>query len=192
MKRSRYVALFSMGASALVLAACEDPNGVVPVKAYESVAACVADGFAQGQCSASFVAAENAYEAAYPKYESKADCEVNAGPGKCEEDHPSSRDANWRPSMLGFLMGAAIGSRMQPQPVVANAASPSGRATPTGVPLAGQGANVNIPRRATALPSAAQVERAHTQSRGGFGGTASKVAASGAASDGGKAASAGG
>jgi uncharacterized protein YgiB involved in biofilm formation len=179
MKRSRYVALFSMGASAMVLAACEDPNEVIPVKAYETVAACIADGFSQAQCSASQVAAENAYEQAYPKYESKADCEVNAGPGKCEEDHPSSRDANWRPSMLGFMIGAAIGSRMQPQPIVANAASPTGRATATGVPLAGRGANLAMPRSATAPLTSDRVAKAHTQTRGGFGGTASKVAASG-------------
>lgn len=191
MKRSRYVALFSMGASALVLAACEDPNEIVPVKAYSSVAECVADGFAQAQCNASFVAAENAYEQAYPKYESKAECEVNAGPESCELDRPSSRDGSWRPSMLGFMMGAAIGSRMQPQPVVANAASPTGRATATGVPLMGNGANAAVPRGATAAPSAAQVAKAHTQSRGGFGSTAAKVAGSPSASGGAKVSSGG-
>jgi len=178
MKRSRYVALFSMGASAFALAACEDSNALVPVKAYENVAACVADGFSQSQCSAAFVAAENAYESAYPKYTSQAECEVNAGPENCELDYPSSRSASWRPSMVGFLMGAAIGSRAQPQPIVPNAASPSGRATATGFPITAHGTGASIPSRVAAAPSASQVAKAHTVARGGFGGTASRVAAS--------------
>ncbi|MGD9804781.1 MAG: DUF1190 domain-containing protein [Hyphomicrobiaceae bacterium] len=178
MKRSRYVALFSMGASALALAACEDPNALVPVKAYETVAACVADGFSQSQCTTAFVTAENSYESTYPKYESQAECEVNAGPENCELDHPSSRSANWRPSMIGFLMGAAIGSRAQPQPIVSNASSPTGRATATGFPVAGRGSNATIPSRLASTPTAAQVGKAHTLSRGGFGGTASKIATS--------------
>ncbi|MGE0768365.1 MAG: DUF1190 domain-containing protein [Hyphomicrobiaceae bacterium] len=177
MKRSRHVTLVSMGACALALAACDDPNALVPIKAYEDVAACVADGFARGQCNAAFVAAENAYETTYPKYASQAECEANAGVEGCELDHPSSRSASWRPSMVGFLMGASIGSRVQPQPIVPHAASPSGRATAGGIPLAAHGANASIPARAASVPSASQVAKAHTTARGGFGGTASKVAA---------------
>ncbi|MEZ5818483.1 MAG: DUF1190 domain-containing protein [Hyphomicrobiaceae bacterium] len=187
MKRSRYVALFSMGASALVLAACEDPNELLPVKAYDNVAACVADGFSEAQCSSAMVAAENAYEQAYPKYDSKYDCEANAGTGKCEVDHPSSRSGSWRPSMLGFMMGAAIGSRVQPQPIVANAASPTGRATATGVPLAGRGSSLTMPRHATAPLTQTNVAKAHTHSRGGFGSTATKVAGGGSSSGGSRA-----
>ena len=169
-----------MGVSALALAACEDPDALLPVKAYETVAACVDDGFPEAQCKSAFVSAENAYEKAYPKYESQAECEVNAGPEACELDHPNSRSGSWRPSMVGFLMGAAIGSRVQPQAIVSSAASPTGRATAAGLPLAGSGAVSSIPARAAAAPTAAQVEKAHTQTRGGFGATASRVAASGA------------
>lgn len=183
MKRSRYIALCSMGASALALAACDDPNALVPVKAYDSVASCVADGFAQQQCSKAFVAAENAYEKAYPKYDSQVDCEVNAGADRCELDHPNSRSGSWRPSMVGFLMGAAIGSRTAPQPIIANAASPTGRATATGFPISARGANVSMPARvASNVPNATQVAKAHTVARGGFGGSASRVASSPAVS----------
>jgi uncharacterized protein YgiB involved in biofilm formation len=165
-----------MGVSALALAACEDPNALIPAKAYENVAACVEDGFSQAQCNASFVAAENAYEKAYPKYDSQAECEVNAGPEKCELDHPSSRSGNWRPTMIGFLMGAAAASRIEPQPIVPSASSPTGRATATGQAI-GRGTNGNIPVRAAAAPTATQVAKSHTLARGGFGSTASKVAA---------------
>jgi len=184
MKRSRYVALFSMGASALALAACDDPNALVPVKAYDNVTACVADGFSQSQCNAAFVAAENAYEKTYPKYDSQAECEVNAGPEHCELDYPSSKSASWRPTMVGFLMGAAIGSSAQPQPIVSNSASPTGRATATGFPIAARGANASVPLRVATTPSASEVAKAHTQTRGrgGFGSTASRVASSPSAS----------
>jgi uncharacterized protein YgiB involved in biofilm formation len=171
-----------MGASALALAACDDPNALVPVKAYDNVAACVSDGFSQSQCNAAFVAAENAYESTYPKYESEADCEVNAGAENCELDYPSSKSASWRPTMVGFLMGAAIGSSAQPQPLVSNAASPTGRATATGFPISARGSNTSIPLRVAATPSASQVGKAHTLTRGGFGSTASRVASTPSAS----------
>jgi len=182
MKRSRYVALFSMGASALSLAACDDPNALIPVKAYDSVAACVADGFSQSRCNAAFVSAENAYEKTYPKYASQAECEVNAGPEHCELDYPSSRSASWRPTMVGFLMGAAIGSSAQPQPIVSNSASATGRATATGFPITARGANASIPVRVATTPSASEVAKSHTRARGGFGSTASKIASSPSAS----------
>lgn len=179
MKRSRYVALFGMGTGALMLAACEDPNELVPVKSYETVAACVADGFADNQCATALRAAQETYEAAYPKYADQFDCEDNAGEGKCEADNPNSRNPSWRPSMVGFMIGALAGSRVQPQPVVSNLSSPTGRATATGVPIAGHGTSASVPARAAAAPTAAAVAAAHTQTRGGFGSTASRVAGSG-------------
>jgi uncharacterized protein YgiB involved in biofilm formation len=175
MKRSRYVALLTMGASALALAACDDPNEIVPVKAYATIAECAADGVSESACRTSFNEAEKAYEKAYPKYQSRLDCEDNAGPEQCEKDYPNSRDASWRPSMIGFIMGMAA-ARAQPQPVLPNAASPSGRATATGVPLAGRGPNVTMAARGASAPSAAQVAKSHTQARGGFGGSAARIA----------------
>ena len=52
------------------------------------------------------------------------------------------------------------------------------RATATGFPVAGHGSNATIPSRLASTPTAAQVGKAHTLSRGGFGGTASKIATS--------------
>ncbi len=168
-----------MGTGALMLAACEDPNELVPVKAYDSVAACVADGFAKTQCTTALRAAQDNYEAAYPKYADQFDCEDNAGEGKCEPDNPNSRNPSWRPSMVGFMIGALAASRVQPQPVVSSLGSPTGRATATGVPITGRGAAATVPARAAAAPTPTSVANAHTQARGGFGSTASRVAGSG-------------
>lgn len=179
MKRSRYVALFGMGTGALMLAACEDPNELVPIKAYDTVAACVADGFARNQCAAAHSSAQDSYETAYPKYADQFDCEDNAGEGKCEPDNPNSRTPSWRPSMVGFIIGAMAASRVQPQPIVSSLNSPTGRATATGVPISGRGTAATVPARAAGAPTAASVAAAHTQARGGFGSTASRVAGSG-------------
>ncbi|MGE0702017.1 MAG: DUF1190 domain-containing protein [Hyphomicrobiaceae bacterium] len=175
MKRSRYVALFGMGTTALLLAACEDPESVVPVKAYDSVEACIGDGFSQSQCRSAHTAAVDAYDTTYAKYGSEAECEVDAGNGRCEADFPNSRNASWRPSMIGFLMGTAAGTRVQPQAVVANAASPSGRATAAGFAIAGNGVNSTVPAKATYAPTASQVARTQTVSRGGFGSTSARL-----------------
>ncbi|MDX2158775.1 MAG: DUF1190 domain-containing protein [Hyphomicrobiaceae bacterium] len=176
MKRSRYVALLGMGVSALTLTACEDPNEIVPVKAYATVSECVADGFSKATCDRSKGAAEDAYDSAYPKYQDQAECEDVAGTGRCELDKPSSRDASWRPSMIGFIMA---GARAQPQAVVSSATSPTGRATASGVVIAGRGGASSIPARAAAAPTASQITKGHTMARGGFGSTATRVSASG-------------
>lgn len=181
MKRSRHVALFGIGVSALMLSACEDPNEVVPVKAYDSVATCLADGNDRATCGAALAEAENAYDSAYPKYDAKGDCEANAGADKCELDYPNSRDGSWRPLMTGFLLGMAASSRTPAQPLVANAASPTGRATVSGYPITSRSVNAVVPRQVASAPAASQVAKGHTQARGGFGSTASRVASSGSA-----------
>ncbi|MFV0297239.1 MAG: DUF1190 domain-containing protein [Hyphomicrobiaceae bacterium] len=196
MKRSRYVALVGMSTSALFLTACDDPNQLVQAKVYDSIQACVADGNDQAQCARQFYTARDQYDANYPKYASKWDCEANAGADKCEPDYPNARSPSFRPMMLGFLLGAAMSDNRQPRtvPLIANAASPSGRATASGMPIQPQGVNVRVPVTATRPVTASQLAKAHphmkatTTARGGFGGTAAKVSsASGVRASGGRA-----
>jgi uncharacterized protein YgiB involved in biofilm formation len=63
MKRSRYVALLAMGASALALTACgesESPAGV-----YTSVDQCIADKqFAEADCNKAFATAKDEHKKA--------------------------------------------------------------------------------------------------------------------------------
>jgi len=172
MKRSRQIALLGMGFSVLALTSCDDPNEIVPVKAYATVDECISDGFSKVVCARSLSAAQEAYDKAYPKYASEEDCEDKTGTGNCEKDYPSRRDSAWRPAMLGFILA---GSRVQPQAVIANPAVPGGRATAAGVPISGSGSAARMPLRGAAAPSRSQVAKAQTQSRGGFGSTATRV-----------------
>ncbi|MEZ5856834.1 MAG: DUF1190 domain-containing protein [Hyphomicrobiaceae bacterium] len=183
MKRSRYVALVGMGASAVLLTACEDPNEMLAAKAYDSVSACVTDGNDQATCSNAFYAAQDSYNTNYPRYESQYDCEDNAGIGKCEPDYPNARNHAWRPMMTGFLMGAAMNSRVKPQPLVSNEKSESRRSTVGGVFIVSRGFNTSVPARAAKPATSSQIAKAHavasTKARGGFGSTASRVSSSG-------------
>lgn len=182
MKRSRYVALIGMGTGAFILTACEDPNEMLAAESFENVAACVAAGHDEADCTSASETAVMSYEDVHPKYAKQADCEKNAGEGRCEPDYPNAREHSWRPSMLGFLIGTAIASRVEPQPVVANAASSSGRATVGGAPIVGNGQNVTVPARAAAPATVKQIASAHTAAttvaRGGFGTTAARVSGS--------------
>lgn len=175
MKRSRAVALLSMGASALVLAACESSDTPVETMSFASIEECVADGrLGNLACEDAFYAARDGYEAAYPKFANKGECEDMAGEGECEEDRPSSRNTSWRPMMIGFLAGM---SRVQPQAVIPNAATPDGRSTASGAPVRGSGANVTVPASARSRPAGAAVAAVATATRGGFGGTATAMSA---------------
>lgn len=192
MKRSRKIAILTMGATAIALSACGGDD-IIDVKQYADVAECTAGGtFDKKQCQDAFIEARDGYEAAYPKYASKHECEDTAGDGECEVDRPNAkaRDQSWRPPMVAFIMAA---SRVQPQAVVPNLASPSGLATASGAPVTARaGAGAAIQRSAAARPQAAQVQqgvqtaKAVTASRGGFGSSsASASAGSGSAHGGG-------
>lgn len=185
MKRSRTVALLSMGVSALALTACSSDSELLPAKAYATIEECVADGsFKKAQCEQALFAAQDAYEAAYPKFESEAQCEETAGEGKCELDRPNSRDRQWRPSMVAFLI-AAGSSRVQPQAIVHSATSASGFATASGAHVARSGSVASVPASAAARPTSAQVTRAVTTARGGFGSSAVAHASTGGSRGGG-------
>lgn len=183
MKRSRALTLLSMGASVLALTACSNSE-LLPTKVFTTVDECVADGVHdRTQCVKAMMAAEDAYEEAYPKFESERQCEDTAGEGKCEKDRPSSRDPQWRPSMVGFMIGAAIGSRVQPQPVLPSTSSTSGYSTAAGVAIIRNGtAAASVPASAAARATSAQVA---TTARGGFGTSAVAHASSSSSRSGG-------
>jgi uncharacterized protein YgiB involved in biofilm formation len=169
MKRSRAVALFSMGASVLALTACRDTSALAPAKVYASIEECVAEGtFDSSQCQKAMFSAEDAYEAAYPKFETEAQCEDVAGEGHCEPDRPSSREYSYRPSMVAFMMPFGASS-VQPQAVLRSASAPSGFSTATGASIARTGTTATVAASAAARPQASQVMKATTASRGGFG-----------------------
>ena len=189
MKRSRAIQLVTMGVSALALTACSKADDVVPIKHYASVGECVSAGeLDQQNCNTAFIEARDGYESAYPKYDSKLDCEEVAGEGECEAARPGTRDKSWRPLMAAFVIPMP---GVQAQALVPHHASPTGLATAAGTPVHGTGAASSLARaaaaarpQAAAVADASKAARASTASRGGFGSSATVVAASGGGSSG--------
>jgi uncharacterized protein YgiB involved in biofilm formation len=105
MKRSRHIALLSMGVSTLVLTACGGDK--VDTSAYSSVADCTsAKVLTESQCMRAFELAVDEHEATAPRFSSKAQCEQIAGESKCERSASSgtSNQPTYRPSFVSFLV----------------------------------------------------------------------------------------
>lgn len=120
MKRSRYVALLAMGASALVLSACGESE--TPAGVYTSVEQCLADKqFTDDECSKAFDTAKEEHKKVAPKYASKSDCEADFGAGKCEESpyRTTTGTSTFMPLMVGYMLGRALGGApgFRPQPL---------------------------------------------------------------------------
>jgi len=119
MKRSRYVALLAMGASALALSACGESE--TPAGVYTSVDQCIADKqFTEAECKKAFDTAKEEHKKVAPKYASKADCEADFGVGKCEESpYRTTTSSTWMPLMIGYMLGRTLGGApgFTPQPL---------------------------------------------------------------------------
>ena len=80
MKRSRYVALLAMGASAMALSACGESE--TPAGVYTSMDQCIADKqFTDAECRKAFDTAKEEHKKVAPKYASKTECEADFGAG---------------------------------------------------------------------------------------------------------------
>jgi uncharacterized protein YgiB involved in biofilm formation len=109
MKRSRYVALLAMGASALALSACGESE--TPAGVYTSVEQCMADKqFSEDDCKKAFQTAKEEHPKVAPKYASKSDCEADFGAGKCEESpyRTSSGTSTFMPLFVGYMLGRSL------------------------------------------------------------------------------------
>ncbi len=166
MKRSRYVALLAMGASALALSACGESE--TPAGVYTSVDQCIADKqFSEADCRKAFDVAKEEHKKVAPKYASKTDCEADFGAGKCETApyRTSSGGSTFMPLLVGYMMGRSMGgqSAFTPQPLYR---TPGGTNFRTG--------DNRVVTNKTGLQSVPQSTtssafKSTTTSRGGFG-----------------------
>jgi uncharacterized protein YgiB involved in biofilm formation len=120
MKRSRYVALLAMGASALALSACGESE--TPAGVYTSAEQCMADKqFTDDECTKAFETAKKEHEKVAPKYASKADCEADFGAGKCEDSPQKTTTGTsmFMPLLVGYMLGRTLGGQpgFTPQPL---------------------------------------------------------------------------
>lgn len=110
MRRSRFIALVSMGTATLALTACDDP---VQTSVFETVDQCITSGtYSREECNANFETARKVHTETAPTFASKADCEAEFGPGQCgAPQQPQQQTAMgggsmFMPLMLGYMMGS--------------------------------------------------------------------------------------
>ncbi|HEY7610283.1 MAG TPA: DUF1190 domain-containing protein [Alphaproteobacteria bacterium] len=166
MKRSRYVALLAMGASALALSACGESE--TPAGVYTSVDQCIADKqFTEAECKKAFAVAKEEHKKVAPKYASKADCETDFGVGKCEESpyRTSTGGYTFMPYFVGYMLGRSLSGQpaFTPQPLYRTQNGTQYR-TGDNRPVTAKTGVQNVPRSTTT-----SAFKSTTTTRGGFG-----------------------
>jgi uncharacterized protein YgiB involved in biofilm formation len=111
MKRSRTLTLALMSATALTLAACDNPEEVA---VFETVEQCATqNGFNLQACEANMKQAQAEHVRVAPKYTSAADCEADFGAEQCETSpqRTTSGGSVFMPLMMGYMMGNMMSGR---------------------------------------------------------------------------------
>lgn len=161
-----------LGASLLVLAACEEAK--MDAQVYENVQQCINNGDASPeQCEKNFTEARSQHAAVAPKYASAEDCQADFGAGQCEQapQRTSSGGSVFMPLMAGYMMGSLLSGRssMGSQPLYRSNKG-------TGFRTAGNasvGSAIGRTKVASAATSRPSVQT-RTRSRGGFGASAGR------------------
>jgi uncharacterized protein YgiB involved in biofilm formation len=168
MKRSRSVALVMMGAGAVFLSACEEPE--IDANIFRTVDECLAQPGANAEmCENSYRAAEQQHAMVANKYTDKAACEADFGEGQCEDAPFETQNGGsiFMPLMMGYMMGSMLGGRsgVAPQPLYRSANDPSTFRTADNKPVARDTGATKVSKAAAGRPTA----KRFTTSRGGFG-----------------------
>ena len=170
MKRSRSLKLALMGASALTLVACDDPQDVA---IFESVEQCVRqDGFGMEDCKANMETAKAEHVRVAPKYTSAADCEADFGTEQCETAPQKTQNGGsvFMPLMMGYMMGNMLSgrSRVATQPLYRSKDDRKNFRTADNKKISGKTGISKVSSKVARAPST----KTSTIRRGGFGSTA--------------------
>ncbi len=172
MKRSRYVALLAMGASAMALSACGESE--TPAGVYTSVDRCIEDKvYTEKECSDAFAKAREAHNDVAPKYAAREDCEADFGKDKCETSTKTTTSTttttgtSWMPLLIGYMMGRSLGGNPAfSQPLYRTQNDPNFRTGDNRVVTNRTGAQ-SVPMSTTSSST-----KTSTNARGGFGANA--------------------
>jgi len=175
MKRSKSVKLLVMGAGALALTACDEPQDV---GVFESIEQCVSlGGFEQTLCEDNFKTAASEHINVAPKYTSATDCEADFGVAQCETapQKTTSGGSVFMPMMMGYMMGSMLGgnSRVATQPLYRSADDKANFRTGDNSKVAGKPGISKVPASVAKAPT----RKTSTVRRGGFGKTAARTSA---------------
>jgi uncharacterized protein YgiB involved in biofilm formation len=166
MKRSRSLKLALMGASALTLVACDDPQDVA---IFESVEQCVRqDGFGMEDCKANMETAKAEHVRVAPKYTSAADCEADFGTEQCETALQKTQNGGsvFMPLMMGNMLSGR--SRVATQPLYRSKDDRKNFRTADNKKISGKTGISKVSSKVARAPST----KTSTIRRGGFGSTA--------------------
>lgn len=171
MKRSKSIALVTMGASAIVLSACEEPQ--VDALVFDTLQQCLADqDLTREQCEANYQEALKRHVVAAPKYTSRDACEADFGAENCEQapQRTQSGGSVFMPLMMGYMMGSMLGGRagVVPQPLYRSADDSKTYRTADNRKVGTTTGKTQVARSATRAPSV----KTSTVARGGFGASA--------------------
>ena len=170
MKRSRTLTLALMSATALTLAACDNPEEVA---IFENVEQCATqEGFNIEACEANMKLAQEEHVKVAPKYTSAADCEADFGAEQCETapQRTSSGGSVFMPLMMGYMMGNMMAGRsnVATQPLYRSKDDSKNFRTGDNKKVAGKTGVSKVPGQVARAPST----KTSTIKRGGFGSAA--------------------
>lgn len=105
MQRSKKLTLTLMlGTAGFALAGCQD-DPETQARSYASYEACVSDGtYTRAACNEAFDQARAEHQQSAPRYEDRALCEAEFGPGQCESGGGSS----FVPFMAGYFVADVL------------------------------------------------------------------------------------
>ena len=176
MKRSRSIRLVAMGAGLLLVAGCEEAK--VDTAIFEDARQCEANGISAEACQADLARAREAHVQVAPKYTSQADCEADFGAAQCEvaPQKTTSGGSVFMPLMVGYMMGSMLnGNRVgAAQPLYKSRDDRANFRTADNRSVGATTGRTQVSRSAAAAPSV----KTRTASRGGFGASAFRSAAS--------------
>lgn len=165
MKRSKSVALTLMGASAIMLQACDEQK--VEADVYRDLQGCIdTRDLTEAQCREVYKGAVAEHVKTAPRYATQEECIAAHGADACQQQQTASGGSFFMPLMMGYFAGRMLGGGYgNPNPLYRDAKSPGNFRTAD---------NKTVPAKfgKTTLPNwAAQSTRTRTQStsRGGFG-----------------------
>ncbi len=114
MKRSRQIALVTMGLTTPALSACDDPQ--TPASVFRTVDECTKSGeFSAKLCNRAQAYAIAEHDVAAPYYQTRKECEEKSGRQSCEKTSTGRNSNVYRPSIMAFMFSS--NGRVHTQPL---------------------------------------------------------------------------
>lgn len=165
MKRSKSVALTLMGASAIVLQACDQND--VEAQVFQDLQGCFdAQELTEAQCREVYQGAVSEHVQTAPRYATQEECIAAHGAEGCQVQQTASGGSFFMPLMMGYFAGRMLsGGYGNSTPLYRDAKNPGNFRTADAKTVPAKFGKTNLPAWASQSTST----RTQSASRGGFG-----------------------